>query len=75
MEDNNKNMNVFEYVTIPLAEYKALIKKVQKLKAKVLVAEAEAAEERSRRYAADGKYDDAIKMIEKYIKELEDAES
>ena len=74
MEDNN-NMNVFEYVTIPLAEYKNLIKKVQKLKAKVLVAEADAATERSRRYAAEGKYDDAIKMIEKYIKELEDAES
>ena len=75
MEDNNNNMNVFEYVTIPLAEYKNLIKKVEKLKAKILVAKAETEEQRSLKWEYSRKYDDAMKMIKYLQGETEVAEN
>lgn len=62
MEENNY-MNVFEYVTITLAEYKKLLKKVEKLKSKLLIATRETQDQMTQKWEWKERYEDAMKMV------------
>lgn len=72
-EEDKKEFNPFEYVTIPVKEYRALIKKVEKLKGKVEKAETDKIHYFQQKCDMQKCYEDAMKMVDELRKEIDDA--
>ena len=72
-EEDKKEFNAFDYVTIPIKEYKRLVKKVEKLKGVIETKDSERLLYFQQKCDMQKCYEDAMKMVDELRKEIDDA--
>ena len=72
-EEDKKEFNAFDYVTIPIKEYKRLVKKVEKLKGVIETKDSERLLYFQQKCEMEKCYEDAMKLVESLRKDIDDA--